>query len=247
MAISRPPKALGNDQYTEEVAAGKLDIIDQEIDDDFNTIYDAVNAINNGTIAGKIPYENIDFHNDGTPQGGSIRIGDYAAVDATKLVGNPTGLFGMSGSLLVDRSVDTPKLAIGGANVYLHVTASAQTLPYTLNSAQGEITFGTHNLISRGGPIIGLATVSGGAVGIAQSRLLARIYADGNVIGVSQPEVQALNGSGLTPITAVPLGIFTASPPAGGTVAVSFTLKLQTQNDLIVRVWDAQFLVLELA
>lgn len=47
----RPPKARGNRNYHDEVLAGKPDILDTELDADFNQIYDTVN--------GKLIDENI--------------------------------------------------------------------------------------------------------------------------------------------------------------------------------------------
>ena len=81
MAIARPTKALGNDQYTEEVAAGKLDIIDQEIDDDFNVVYNAVNLIDSGVFTGRIPYSSLDLT-------GKIQDSDLTTINAARLYGN---------------------------------------------------------------------------------------------------------------------------------------------------------------
>ena len=67
--VTRPPKARGNTTYVGEVSAGKPDIIDQEVDADFKTIYDVVNGGLDGsnilpgignTVAG-IAYEQLSL------------------------------------------------------------------------------------------------------------------------------------------------------------------------------------------
>ena len=42
--VVRPPKAKGHNTYQGEVAAGKRDILDSEVDADFQTIYSMVDG-----------------------------------------------------------------------------------------------------------------------------------------------------------------------------------------------------------
>lgn len=90
--VPRPAKELGNINYVGEVNDGKLDIIDEELDADLDTIYDLVN--------GKLTNANI-------AAGAAIHY------DKLDLVGKikPTDLQG--GFTLPTGSVDKPQLAVG--------------------------------------------------------------------------------------------------------------------------------------
>jgi hypothetical protein len=75
--IVRPPKTAGTNQYQNEVAAGAIDILDTEVDSDFNTIYTLVNGnLDDDNISGspkRIAYAKLDL--TGKIQGSDIAPG----------------------------------------------------------------------------------------------------------------------------------------------------------------------------
>jgi len=97
MAYTRPPKAAGHNTYAGEVAAGKRDIIDVEVDADFDKLYgtmdggivnsnisdDAAIAYTKLALAGRILDRDLTFPPSHSPPGPS-----GGGVDAARLFGS---------------------------------------------------------------------------------------------------------------------------------------------------------------
>lgn len=109
--INRPAKALGTFNYADEVAQGKLDIIDAEIDLDFNTLYQGINNLDgtnfNPSPTTKLTCAQLDLTNciknaDIRAPAGSP-IGTTGGINANKLYG--TLPFSFAGVFVDGRSI----------------------------------------------------------------------------------------------------------------------------------------------
>jgi len=110
----RPAKSAGNTNYADEVAAGVPDIIDAEVDLDFNTLYNALKGgldddnINTTLALKKIAYEKLNLT-------GKVKNSDIVGpIDASKISGSGgTAFDGASikpGSITWDKLVSLASL-----------------------------------------------------------------------------------------------------------------------------------------
>ena len=132
--ISRPQKEGGFTQYSDKVAAGFTAIIDQEVDNDLNTIYT--------DYGGHIDDNNIAKN---------ALVGSYVlaphSVTQTELAANLS--FGTSN--LADLSVTLPKLAYGATvfDIEEFGAGTAISIPFNTEVLLAERTFNVRNTTSQ--------------------------------------------------------------------------------------------------
>jgi hypothetical protein len=175
MIVPRPPKELGNQQYTKEVEQGKLDIIDVELDEDFDKLYGLVNGnIDNDNISAvgpRIIYEKLNL-------AGKIQNSDLAASFTLPGTAYPPNT--VPGTSIVNNSIGPAQLTDGVFvdsinNLGLFTTVSFQQCPFRSDSfllTSGGSTSGgpvilhtlditnSGNPGTRGGPIFAIGYVA---------------------------------------------------------------------------------------
>ena len=161
--ISRPTKALGNMDYAKEVEQGKLDIIDVEIDKDFNTLYDGINKLDADNFTGPTKFTCAQ-----------VNLTDCIVnTDITAPGAPPTfGGRGIHGSKIQPGTLTVGSTELANNSVLIRHIAPTQTTQANAPGGDDDPQFGTIPVNSefwlcgatwttRGGYILIIASVSG--------------------------------------------------------------------------------------
>lgn len=190
--IVRQPKARGNTDYAKEVAAGKPDILDVEIDLDFNTLYQGVNQLDTSNIAANagILYTQLNLSNPvgirdkdvtlpsnrGGPSDGGIdgkKIRDSTLPGTVFPPGSiPPGALGPN-SVVLSNIAPTQATAFMGEN--------GDDAAFTTNPAFTELLLAEQAWTPRGGWYLVIASVVGYAYVPSEAHdIYLRLKLDGN-------------------------------------------------------------------
>lgn len=155
--INRPPKALGTFNYADEVAQGKLDIIDAEIDLDFNTLYTGINKLDGSNFdpnpTTKITCAQLNLT-------GCVTTTDIVSLDANKLFGflpHTIGGVFVHGDSLQGGTVQSAALH-RGASTWAPAQTPNRTDVVTITTT--DQSFVEAVFTSRSGPVLMLAVAT---------------------------------------------------------------------------------------
>lgn len=223
MIVPRAPKELGNLQFAEEVAEGKLDIVDVELDEDLNRVFNNVNGnLDNSNIrnGAAIVYEKLTLT-------GKIKTTDLASdfkLPGTSYVNNT-----IPGASIVNNSITSVQLTDGVFvdsinNLGLNTTSHLQTCPsradsFEFISGNDTILLTVDDAGTRGGPIF----------------VLGYIVVSSIILGGGTDELRAMLRFGAPPTPPIVVE-YTVRPQFGTTadptVTVPTTLVLPYINGL---------------
>jgi hypothetical protein len=214
--ITRPAKALGHITYQEEVAAGKLEIVDAEIDADLNNIYQLADGalddenINRSLTGVKIQYAKLNLS-------GLVRDADIS------LPTDFSGAGGISGNKIKGT---IPSSALGPGSVTRTTLALAATMwdngrahRSDLVAQNGNTAFNNYltttcQARSAFGPLLLIATamgsLSGGAGGV-DINVRFRVRQEGNTL---YEATRAMRGDTVIPWSCTYVDMLTAPDTA---------------------------------
>jgi hypothetical protein len=161
--IVRPPKTGGSSKYQTEVAAGALAILDTEVDQDLDTIYNLVNGnISNDNVSGTAAIDYAKLNLTGRIKGADLQASPPFTLPA--------------GTVIPPLSVDKTMMKIGASIWSIDVSHSP-------GGAFGaaEVVLNDFTFTSRGGLAVIIATLQGTIVQSAagSGNYQARLLLDG--------------------------------------------------------------------
>jgi hypothetical protein len=220
--VPRPLKAAGTNSYQGEVAAGKLDIIDAEVDLDFTTIYNLVNGkldnLNLDPGGVKITYDKLNLT-------GRIVDSDIVNVSGAKIIAGTipgSALISVAGQPIIT-SVNQLGVGVTVVAAVSSSTATTQALG-TDERLMREVAW-----TSRGGTVFVIGAIAGRIASLgADLPVQATIRSDGTA-GVPTDGTPIASARQLAAGAVTPLGltVFVLGPAAAGARRMKLTANTQ--------------------